>query len=80
VVGRNPELITTDRWDLSKIFYDTRTSLDKNGYDTTPMNEPARRKAIHNDVKDSLKPSKCVTSVTIVTPEDQRCGYVTRSR
>ena len=32
-VGDNPDLITIDRWDLSKIFYDTRTILDKQGYE-----------------------------------------------
>jgi hypothetical protein len=48
-VTKNPDLITIDRWDLSKIFYDTRTILDKE-YDTGPMNNPNKRKAIHNDV------------------------------
>jgi hypothetical protein len=50
-VAENPELITTDRWDLSKIFYDTRTLLDQWGYDTSPMNNTVKRKAIHNDIK-----------------------------
>ncbi|PWU81182.1 MAG: hypothetical protein DLM72_08295 [Candidatus Nitrosopolaris wilkensis] len=51
-VSENPDLITIDRWDLSKVFYDTRTILDKLGYDTSPMNVTAKRKAIHNDIAD----------------------------
>ena len=51
-VGDNPDLITIDRWDLSKIFYDTRTILDKQGYDTNPMNNYEKRKDIHNAVAD----------------------------
>ena len=47
---RNHDLIIIDRWDLSKIFYDTRTRLDREGYDTSPMNVPVKRHAIHNEV------------------------------
>jgi hypothetical protein len=49
---RNHNLIISDRWDLSKIFYDTRTRLDREGYDTSPMNPPEKRKTIHNAVAD----------------------------
>jgi hypothetical protein len=49
---RNHHLIDFDRWDLSKIFYDTRTILDRQGYDTSIMNAPERRKVIHNAVAD----------------------------
>ncbi|HYA83875.1 MAG TPA: hypothetical protein VEH06_10565 [Candidatus Bathyarchaeia archaeon] len=51
-VSQNPNLIDFDRWDLSKIFYDTRTFLDKLHYKTSPMNAPDKRKAIHNAVAD----------------------------
>jgi hypothetical protein len=49
-VERNPRLVVMDRWDLSKVFYDTRTILDRLGYDTSSMNKSDKRKAIHNDV------------------------------
>jgi hypothetical protein len=51
-VEENPELIEFDRWDLSKIFYDTRTILDRQGYDTSVMNTHDKRHDIHTDVAD----------------------------
>lgn len=51
-VDQDPTLIDSDRWDLSKIFYDTRTILDRQGYDTSEMNKPDKRKSIHNAVAD----------------------------
>jgi len=57
-VMQNPNLIFNDRWDLSKIFYDTRTRLDREDYITTPMNNPGKRKAIHNDVADICEERK----------------------
>jgi hypothetical protein len=41
-------LVRIDRWDLSKIFYDTRIILDHDGHDTSPMNKPEKR----NDIID----------------------------
>jgi len=47
-VEQNPDLVRIDRWDLSKIFYYTRTILDHDGYDTSLMNKPEKRNDIIN--------------------------------
>jgi hypothetical protein len=53
-VKRNPELINTDRWDLSDVFYATRKRLDAGGYDVSPLNDEKtkKRKELYHYVKE----------------------------
>ncbi|MGA9942791.1 MAG: hypothetical protein WBP88_12420 [Nitrososphaeraceae archaeon] len=53
-VAQNPHLKTSNRWDLSDIFYNARKRLDAEGYDVRPLNDEKTkmRKKLYHYVKE----------------------------
>src|SRR5262245_31811064 len=46
----DPDLITSNKWDQSDIFYETRRRLDQLGYDVRDLSK--RRKSINTHIKE----------------------------
>ncbi|HEY7573336.1 MAG TPA: hypothetical protein VH796_18400 [Nitrososphaeraceae archaeon] len=76
-VERDPSLITIEPYDHSDIFYDSRTHLNKLGYDTSVYNDNVdggseRRKDFYSKIKDACEGYHHVKCHNIgIFPEDR---------